>query len=321
MSTPTTKLARELVRMACRAPSIHNTQPWAWRLVGADTIELHADRSRQLSETDPDGRALVISCGAALHHLVVAAEGFGLVAHVQPLPQGTDSDFLAEIHLAPGEFDAVALEMMDALEDRQTDRRGFTNWEVPEARLRHLADAASGWGAHTMPITEPGLAARTRAFVEQARAEQRQNRKIVTEQADWINHSADDGVPGASALPHHREGVPRTGDRFDNRLVPGDQTTPNDALMLVFTSDDDPSAWLAAGHALSALWIQATYDGISLRPDTQVIEVERTRQLLRHHLLDDLGQPQVLVHLGWQETPRPAQRFTPRRSLEDVLLP
>jgi nitroreductase len=321
MSTPTTKLARELVRTACRAPSIHNTQPWAWRLVGADTIELHADRSRQLSETDPDGRALVISCGAALHHLVVAADGFGLVADARTLPQSPDSDFLAEIHLAPGEFDAVSLDMMDALENRQTDRRGFTGWEVPEGRLRHLADAASGWGAQTMPITEPGLAARTRAFVEEARAEQRQNRKVVLEQWDWINHSPDDGVPGSSALPHRREGDPRDADRFDNRPVRGGHTTSSDALMLVFTSGDDQAAWLASGQTLSALWIRATYDGISLRPDTQVIEVERTRQQLRHHLLDDLGQPQMLVHVGWQERSRPAQRFTPRRSLEDVLLP
>ena len=321
MSTPTTKLARELVGMACRAPSIHNTQPWAWRLVGADTIELHADRSRQLSETDPDGRALVISCGAALHHLVVAAEGFGLVADAQPLPQGPDSDFLAEIHLAPGEFDEVSLKMMDALENRQTDRRGFIGWEVPEARLRALAEAASGWGAHAKPITDPRLAARTQALVEEARAEERQNRKIVLEQWDWINHSPDDGVPGSSALPHHREGVPRTSDRFDSRPGPGGHTTPGDALLLVFTSGDDHAAWLASGQTLSAVWIRATYDGISLRPDTQVIEVERTRQLLRHHLLDDLGHPQVLVHVGWQETSRPAQRFTPRRSLEDVLLP
>jgi len=329
MSTPTTTLARELIRMACRAPSIHNTQPWAWRLAAADTIELHADRSRQLSETDPDGRALVLSCGAALHHLVVAAEGFGLVATSRTLPQGVESDVLAQIHLEPGEFNEVSLKMMDALENRQTDRRGFTDWEVPEARLRDLADAATGWGADTMPITDPGLDAQTRAFVEQARAEERQSQKIVREQADWINHSADDGVPGLSALPHAREGIQRTGDRFNTRPVRGGTTTSgslpgpdaNDTLMLVFTSGDDQSAWLAAGQALSALWIHATYDGISVRPDTQVIEVERTRRLLRRHLLEDRSHPQVLVHVGWQEISRSAQTFTPRRSLEDVLLP
>ena len=100
MSTPTNTLTRELIRMACYAPSVHNTQPWAWRLVSADTIELHADRSRQLTETDPEGRDLVLSCGAALHHLVVAAEGFGLVAETRLLPDGGDADFLARVRQA-----------------------------------------------------------------------------------------------------------------------------------------------------------------------------------------------------------------------------
>src|SRR4051794_13058018 len=154
MSTPTMKVTRELVRTACRAPSIHNTQPWAWRLAGADTVELHADRRRQLAHIDPEGRALAISCGAALHHLVVAAEGFGLVAETQLHPVAGDLDFLARIHLEPGEITGAAVDTMSALENRMTDRRGFTDWEVPGPRLRHLADAATGWGAHALPITD-----------------------------------------------------------------------------------------------------------------------------------------------------------------------
>ena len=49
------------------APSIHNTQPWRWRLVGP-VLELRAERQRQLGVTDPSGHLLLISCGAALHH-------------------------------------------------------------------------------------------------------------------------------------------------------------------------------------------------------------------------------------------------------------
>ena len=91
--------------------------------------------------------------------------------------------------------------------------------------------------------------------------------------------------------------------------------------MLVYTSGDDLRSWLAAGQALSALWIRATLDGLSLTPETQAIEVEAMRRRLRHSLLDDLGQPQVLVCVGWQESSRPPQAHTPRRSLDDVLLP
>ena len=53
------------------APSIHNTQPWRWRLV-VPFLELRTDRERQLQATDPLGRMLTISCGAGLHHARVA---------------------------------------------------------------------------------------------------------------------------------------------------------------------------------------------------------------------------------------------------------
>src|SRR5678815_5003933 len=85
---------RRIIELACRAPSVHNTQPWRWRIRGAE-LELHADRSRQLQVGDPQGRNLVISCGAALHHAQVAAGALGWEARVDRVPFGTASTLLA----------------------------------------------------------------------------------------------------------------------------------------------------------------------------------------------------------------------------------
>src|SRR5262249_18360235 len=62
---------------AGHAPSIHNTQPWHWRVTG-DLLELYAEPARQLTTSDPDGRLMVLSCGTALHHarIALAAEGW-----------------------------------------------------------------------------------------------------------------------------------------------------------------------------------------------------------------------------------------------------
>ena len=63
-------------RAAQHAPSVFNTQPWAWRITG-DALELWADTSRRLDAIDRDGRLLLLSCGAALHHARVALAATG----------------------------------------------------------------------------------------------------------------------------------------------------------------------------------------------------------------------------------------------------
>ena len=76
------------VERALRAPSVHNTQPWRWR-VDDDAVQLHADWTRHLVATDPDRRDLVLSCGAALHHLLVALAARGLEAQSTGCPTPT----------------------------------------------------------------------------------------------------------------------------------------------------------------------------------------------------------------------------------------
>lgn len=82
-------------------PSVHNSQPWRWHVVGDDVIELSADRGRQLPVSDPSGRNLALSCGAALQHGVVAAQALGLEATVEVLPSG-DADLLGRVRITDG---------------------------------------------------------------------------------------------------------------------------------------------------------------------------------------------------------------------------
>jgi len=95
------------VEDSLKAPSVHNTQPWRWRF-GRNDAELHADRGRQLTGTDPEGRDLMLSCGAALHHLRVAlaARGLGCTVDLQPDPG--DGDHLATVTPTSGPADPIA---------------------------------------------------------------------------------------------------------------------------------------------------------------------------------------------------------------------
>ena len=101
MSTPDLDTVRSALELAVRAPSVHNTQPWAWRYT-EHSLHLFADRDRALDATDPQGRDLVVSCGAVLHHARVAFAAMGWATTVHRLPNPALPD-----HLAALEFTAL----------------------------------------------------------------------------------------------------------------------------------------------------------------------------------------------------------------------
>jgi nitroreductase len=98
-SLPDAATIRTVLGLASRAPSVHNTQPWRWR-VEESGLHLYSDVSRQLPNTDPDGGDLILSCGAALNYCVVAWAAFEWRAKVTRLPDPADSSHLAAITLA-----------------------------------------------------------------------------------------------------------------------------------------------------------------------------------------------------------------------------
>ena len=85
----------------------------------------------------------------------------------------------------------------------------------------------------------------------------------------------------------------------------------SDGLMAICSAADDQLSWLGAGEALSALWLQATHDGLSIVPLSQVVEVDETRQALHQDVFDGMARPQILVRVGWLETTRTRLDRTP----------
>lgn len=309
---------RLIVAGALRAPSVHNTQPWRWRATSR-TLELHADRSRGLPATDPEGRNLVISCGAALHHAQVVAGALGWATRVDRHPDPDDPDLLARLELSPAPPTREGADVLAAVELRCTDRRRFTSWPVPDERLDHLAAVANQWGARAKAlsdVTERFLAER---LVHRAGVIQRDNRAAVLEQEAWLGRGAVDGIPVA-ALEDSGVVADAYAHRFET--APGDlddDVHGSDGLVVLFDSRDDPTSWLTAGEGLSALWLAATQGGLSVVPLSQVIEVAQTRAAFRAEVLGGLAEPLVLARVGWQAMNRTPLARTPRRPLDEVL--
>ncbi|CNM16907.1 Putative NAD(P)H nitroreductase Acg [Mycobacterium tuberculosis] len=72
----TTDVIKSAVQLACRAPSLHNSQPWRW-IAEDHTVALFLDKDRVLYATDHSGREALLGCGAVLDHFRVAMAAAG----------------------------------------------------------------------------------------------------------------------------------------------------------------------------------------------------------------------------------------------------
>jgi len=142
---PDPETIQSIVSLAVRAPSVHNSQPWRWR-IGECTMDLYADRDRHLPATDPDERDLLLSCGASLHHALVALAASGWQAKVHRFPDAADPNHLAALEVyrrAAGELDIA---LAAAIPRRRTDRRLYNSWPVPAADIGLMGARAARAG-------------------------------------------------------------------------------------------------------------------------------------------------------------------------------
>jgi nitroreductase len=314
-------VARRIVDLAGRAPSVYNTQPWAWRL-RPDGMDLHADHQRRLPVADPTGRELVISCGAALHHAQVAARALGWEPTVRRSPDPSAPALLAELRLAPALPPRSAAADIRAVHERSTDRRRFTSWPVPDERLERLAAEARQWDTDAVAVTDVTDRFRIDLLVARAHQLQARDPHVLAEQQQWLDRGRGDGVP-TSTVPDRPAPDPSHRSRFGVGSLEdtGRDLEGTDGMIVLCADDDAPGAWLRAGEGLSALWLHAVRQGLSVVPLSQVVEVAETRAALRHEVLGGLVAPLLLLRVGWQAISRSHLVPTPRRPLDEVLLP
>ncbi|GAA3873781.1 NAD(P)H nitroreductase [Saccharothrix violaceirubra] len=310
------------IALACRAPSVHNTQPWRW-LLGDRTVHLYADVDRHVPATDPTGTDLLLGCGAALHHLRIALAALGWAAIVHRLPDPARPDHLAAVEFVRREPTASDVALAAAIPRRRTDRRRYSSWTVPPAVLAQLGDRAADEGAIAHAVVEPEERFELAAALGFAAALQDADPAYRWEVRTWSGRHADlDGVPAANApvgVPVHGDLRLREFPGGELRDVPaGDWEEDGASLLVLGTSSTDALSTLRAGEAMSAVLLEATAAGLATCPLSQALEVDETRDRVRRRVLHDTLCPQIVVRVGWPAFNADPLPPTPRRPPSEV---
>jgi nitroreductase len=294
------------------APSIHNTQPWRWRLAD-DTLDLFAEQRRMLDVTDPDGRLATTSCGATLHHARAALAALGWHAEVARLPDPADPGHLARLRVdGPAPAGPAVIRLAQSIPLRHTDRRPVTGSVIRPDELTAVIDAVEAQDT-SLHVLRPDQVLDLAAATSHAQRAENAESQWHQELARWTGAGdpgiglPDDVIPQAAS----RTTVPGRDFGHDgDRPVTGEHDR-SAVFAVLYGPGDDRIDWLRAGEALSALWLTATGLRIAVLPFSAPIEMAGTREALRH-LLAGLGHPYLALRLGHQITPDTDSPHTPR---------
>ncbi|GAA3453443.1 Acg family FMN-binding oxidoreductase [Dactylosporangium matsuzakiense] len=308
----------DCLSLTVMAPSLHNSQPWLFRLRQGG-LDVYADVGRQLTVTDPTGREMWISVGAALFNLRVALAYRGRTPLLRLRPVPAAELLAARVSLGPpAPVSATVRALARAIHRRHSIRWPFDDLAVPNGILAELTAAAAAEGAVLRPAG-PNLRTQVLAVTREAEQRWRPDPDYRRELAEWTFD-----------VPDRRDGIPRlaTGPRSANDALPlrdfgllrpaaqrsSAKFEARPTIAVLYTGDS-PRHWLQAGQALQRVLLSATARGLSSSLLTQPLEIPQ----LRDGLTDPAsGRPaQAIVRLGYS---RRIGAFTPRRPLHDVLL-
>ena len=291
-----------LVNYAILSPSVRESQPWNFK-VQPDRVELHLDDSRSRRASDPDTRELVISCGAALQHLIVAANRFGIQLEIEALPDGFPGVLAVAKpagRKAASELDVILFYAIHKWLNVPHAYR--TNRKVPPDLLTELTRMTNDTSTWIHFSKEPTARDTLAGFVVEGDLRQKKDREESrkTVSSDQPKRRRGDGMLMESAghvASYISSFLKRPFSSPTHKRLTRQLSEDAPILAVLGTAADTPADWLAAGRMLAAILLRSLAVGVRASLLNQPVEVPEIRARLSAEL-GLTGHPQVVFRLG-----------------------
>nr|WP_089253441.1 nitroreductase family protein [Asanoa hainanensis] len=296
------------VELAIRAPSMHNSQPWRFRVSGR-TIEVRLDSSR-LPDIPAREWAGRVSCGAAVFNLRMALAAVGKPAAVVVQPPSKDRDVVAQLIAdVPRPASGAERALCAAIVRRHSNRMPFSAEVVPADLRSRLREAARAEGCWLDLIIGTSAVNALAEVVNAANRVLRRDEAYAGELARWRREElSPDGVSGRAAgyVPEPQDLLPMRAFGARTR-PPGRDYEPEPLVAVLGSLHDRDDDQVTAGQALERVLLTATDAGLAVSMLSQPIEVPAARERLRS-ALGRHGFPQMVLRVGYGHPGYPSLR-------------
>jgi nitroreductase len=311
-----------LIDAAKAAPSVLNTQPWLFQIVANDRINLRAQPERRLQHIDPEGRELIISCGAALFNLGLALRvtGHDPVIWLMPaegkMPGDDDrAELLASVEVVTARAHPPTIteqRLYEAIWRRHTNRQPFEKDLVGFNVLAELEGAA--WQEQThLWLLHRHESDMLLADIKEA------NRK-VNEDTDWRKYRTElrrytnepmlsrglgippealGPLPANGHVPYRDLGLEWHGTEERERQ----RFEKHTRLLALSTNTNTRIDWLRAGLGLQRVLLTAARLNVMASFYTQPLEPYNEKAGPENPRLHWTKFPQMIMRVGYCKLP------------------
>ena len=304
-----------ILELASLAPSGHNTQPWGIRLVDPYTWIITSDEQRWLPAVDPDQRETLLSIGAFIENLVVAAGCYGYEIDLKLLAKTSKDTDIVEVTLNKINSHSADNGLAERITRRRVVRKGYLAREIGEGDLRHIINDDSACFHYFPPHSRQGRSL-SEGTIE-ANRQQAYRNEAQEELAEWIRWSdgeakrfRDGLTPAGMEIAGLAGWYVRHFYRRKNVLSKAFRDATVKSVMelvgrhggwLVITSEESSVAsLLKTGRRFQRMFLRSRDKMIAIHPMTQMLEETQ----LKHEVVNDLGLTvpvQFILRVGYLE--------------------
>jgi hypothetical protein len=300
---------QEILHLASLAPSGHNAQPWTVTVVEPQRWIIGSERTRWLPAVDPNNRELLLSIGAFLENLLLAANHHGYRLEYRVVATNPEESDLLEVRL---QNDTAISYQIEKIRMRRTVRIGYLNHELKREDIQHLTEGLGE--CRYYPAGSPQATYLAEATIE-ANRRQASRDEAQMELASWIRWSNSEAQRFRNGLTpesmeitgfagwfvrtfYNREKVMTEGFRRDgvDRVI--EQVWQGAGWLVIVSPNLEMTTLIETGRMFERLFLRVRDRSIAIHPMTQALEERPWREQVATQL-GIKGQVQFIVRVGY----------------------